>query len=203
MSRIALILLIVILAILGFFLIKQSRESEETLETDEQAAIPGDDFDFHNWHEFSAPNGSFKVLLPSLPQHATENISDPKFQKKKKYDMYVSEKPDGTVFMINLIGLPDIPPSIDSKKLLTATMNDMVSSNPENKLKTVEVGEYNGYPSLDFIMENNEVNIDAKIFLVENTLYVLSRVVKNQNYTPNEYNFFINSFELSSSPNGS
>jgi len=201
MTRLALIVLIVILALLGYFLVKQTRESEQILQQDEEQVMPTTtenlDFDFHNWHLFSSPNETFKVLLPTLPQHATENITDPKSQAVRKYDMYVSEKPDGTVFMISLVTFPDIPKTLDDKKLLTAIMNDMVATNPNNELKTVESGEYNGHPSLDFTMGNQNVTINAKSFLVGNTLYVLSRIVKKEDEKSNEYNFFINSFELS------
>lgn len=152
--------------------------------------------EFQNWHEFAAPDNKFKVLLPVLPQHATENVNDPLSKGKRKYDMYVSEEDDGTVFMISSISHPEAKNATDKEMLLKQLMADMSNSNPKNKLLNSKTGVYQGYQSLDFSISNDEVHIDARAFVVDNSLIVLSSISKLQNYNPQEFAFFANSFEL-------
>ena len=196
MSKISAILVtlaIIFICILGFRMMK---DSYKILPINEKQPTNLTAFDFQNWHEFSAPSGTFKVLLPSLPQRATENVDDPKTQEKRKYDMYVAEQDNGTIFMISLISFPDLVSREEEYEILKQIMNDMIASNQSNKLNTMEEGEYKGHPSIDFSIENGELTIDAKSFIVNEILYVLTRIVKSKNYTRDEFLFFINSFEL-------
>lgn len=153
---------------------------------------------FETWHEFSAPLSKFKVLLPVLPQHGTDTLDDPKTLEKRAYDLYVSEKEDGTIFMISLITIMNGTPKVD-EKTLTAVMNDILAASPDNKLKIMKMGTYKQYPALDFSIENGQVNIDGKAFLVGNTLYLLTSVSKLVNYKKQEFEFFVNSFQLANS----
>ena len=61
----------------------------------------------------------------------------------------------------------------------------MMKSNPENELRTERSSKYNGYDSLDFVFGNKESTVDARTFVVGNTLYILSRIVKTENYNTN------------------
>lgn len=153
-------------------------------------------FEFQNWREFSAPKGKFKVLLPTLPQHAVDNVKEAQHAKTRKYEMYVSEKNDGTIFMISLITFSDPKATQDKEKLMRAMMQDMLASNPKNELKQVNSGKYKGFDSLDYSFANQDTQVDAKTFLVDNTLYMLTRAAKLQNYNTEEFEFFINSFDL-------
>jgi len=196
MSKISAILVtlaIIFIAILGFQMMK---DPYKILPIDEKQPANLTAFDFQNWHEFSAPSGTFKVLLPGLPQRATENVDDPKTQEKRKYDMYVAQQDNGTIFMISLITFPGLGSVEEEHEILKQIMNDMVASNSSNKLNRTEEGDYKGHPSIDFSIENGELTIDAKAFIVSEMLYVLTRIIKSKNYTRGEFLFFVNSFEL-------
>ncbi|MFQ5728790.1 MAG: hypothetical protein ACE5GN_00315 [Waddliaceae bacterium] len=201
MTKYLTISVIIALALVSFLTVKFAKNSYRILPIEEKppALVDLEVYNFQDWHEFSPPNGEFKVLLPTRPLSATENIQDPKTKKTRKYDMYVSEKNDGSVFMITLITFVDMPPITDAEKLMKEMMDDMIKSNPDNELRTTQFSKYNGYDSLDFAFGNNESTVDARTFVVGNTLYILSRIIKTESYNANEYNFFINSFDLTSS----
>lgn len=200
MSKSASILLILAIVIIGLVGYKIMQDSYKILPVGEQQISNLTAFDFQNWHEFTAPSGTFKVLFPALPQHATENINDPETKDNRKYDMYVSEKENGSTFMITLITFTGASVSTPSERegLLKEMMKDMVAANPNNKLIHSESGTYKGHPSLDFILNSGEITIDAKTFIVGDTLYVLSRIEKQEkdNQSRDEFLFFVNSFEL-------
>ena len=192
-STVFVTLAIIFIVIMGFRMMK---DSYMLLPLKEQQPTNLTAFNFQDWHEFTAPSGNFKVLFPALPQHATENVDDPKTKEKRKYDMYVSQQDNGTIFMISRITFPDLGSKEESNEILKQIMNDMVASNPSNKLSMMQEGDYKGHPSIDFSIENGELTIDAKTFIVDDTLYILTRIVKSQNYTRDEFLFFVNSFEL-------
>lgn len=197
MARLLAFFVLVIIVLAAIYTFKVSKDfgvHSEKANVEENLTT----FDFQDWHEFTAPNNAFKVLMPSLPQHATENIKDKNTGESRKYEMYFSEKADGSIFMISVIGFS--APLINGEKevFLRTMMNDAIESNPNNKLLKVESGKYKEYDSLDYSLENTETHIDTKTFFVNDTLYALTRLVKMQNHNAKEFDFFINSFDLSS-----
>jgi len=149
---------------------------------------------FQLWHEFASPTEQFKVLLPSLPQHATDKIADPKTKEPLQYDMYVSEEEDGTLFMISVITMKEGTKAKIDENLLTTVMNDILASTPQGKLKKMKLVTYKGHPAIDFSIENGQVIIDGKAFLVDQTLFALTSVAKIELYQKQKFDFFVNSF---------
>lgn len=162
------------------------KENKESLDTTE----------FQSWHEFVSPTGDFSVSFPALPQHAAETLKDPKTKEPRQYDMYVAEKGNGTIFMISVIKLLDSAPAKLQEEMLPSVINDMMSSSPKSRLKTMKMGRYQEYPSIDFSFENEQINVDGKAFISGNTLYLLTSIAKLADYKRNEFDYFINSFKL-------
>jgi len=149
---------------------------------------------FQNWHEFQSPDNAFKVRMPSLPHHATENLKDPQ-QGSRKYEMYVAEH-NGAVYMISVITMLDAQAMKIDEQVLSSVMNELLANNPDGKVKSMNMGVFQAYPAMDFSLENKDVNIDGKAFLVNNILYLLTAVSKVNSPRADDKDFFINSFEL-------
>ena len=154
------------------------------------------ELELQNWHEFSPPNGKFKVLLPTLPQHANEKLEDPKTKEPRQYEMYVSEKDNGTIFMISMITMLDNRNAQINEDILKKVINDLLATNPDSKVKKMDMGSYHEHPAMDFSIENGPVNIDGKAFIIGNTLFLLTSAAKHENYQLKEFDFFVNSFRL-------
>ena len=63
--------------------------------------------DYQDWEEYAPATGQFKVLMPSHPQYISDQTKDKKTNERRKYNTYISEKKNGTVFIINFITYPD------------------------------------------------------------------------------------------------
>ncbi len=149
------------------------------------------------WHDFKAPQGKFQVKLPSLPHHATETIEDSITHEKRLYDFFLSSKDDGTIYAVNTIVFPaNKQPSTYNEDFLRDFIQQMLVSNPLNKIKTIEVNPFRGGNALDFKVENAEVTIDGKAFFDDNTLYILSTTARNDHPNGQEFKTFIDSFSL-------
>lgn len=194
MSKISMTLGTIVLVVLGVlaFTVKPMHYHHQKESHD--IAMVTDEKQLHEWHEFVSPMQKFKVLLPTLPQHAQENVNDPKTHQRKEYDMYVSEKDNGTVFMISLITIGSEGQL--NEEALSNVMHDMLTGNPRSKLKNVKMGKYHGYPSLDFSIESEQAIIDGKVFLSGSTLYLLTSASRPEQYSRQEFDYFVNSFEL-------
>jgi len=151
-----------------------------------------------SWFNYDAPGGEFNVSLPLLPQTATQYLTDPKTGDVKHYEMYIAQNSDGTIYMISLITLPKVLDESEKPLILNQLMNDMVSANKGNKLRSSKSAVYDGMTSIDFIIDKEEHVIEAREFINGKTIYVLTTISKNENKDKTHFKYFIDSFKLKS-----
>ena len=109
MNKVLVTIVLLFLGITTFVTLYFAKDSYKILPLEEEKPdVTLEVYNFQDWKEFSSPDGEFNVLFPTLPQHAKENLTDPKTNEVRKYNMYVAEKNDGTIFMISLISFPDM-----------------------------------------------------------------------------------------------
>lgn len=178
----------------SILVIRSTKDLYKVLPANLPASISSTSFE--DWRQFVSDHKKFKVLMPNMPHHATESLNDPKTQDKRIYDIYVSEKSNGTIFMISLITYPEDKETSDPAKLLKSIVDEMIASNPNNKLLSSRELSYLNNKAVDFSVENADVHMDSRAFVKGNTLYVLSYIAKIGDYNPSEYEHFIDSFNL-------
>lgn len=199
MSRILSILLALIVLVGSFLVIRYAKDSYKVLPINEKNPLLAQSSNFEEWREFSHPDGLFKALLPSLPQHVTDKISDPITKEPRKYDIFAAADEHGTAYVINIITFPNKMETKDIENAMLSVVNDMLIRNKENKLTMTKMGKLRNLRSLDFTLENGEVTIAGKVIFHDNTLYVLSMVDKTNAFKTKEFDFFVNSFDINDS----
>jgi hypothetical protein len=76
---------LVFVAVLAFDQMRRSSsDTDSMMSTTTQEAITSAD-----WKEFVPNSGKFKVMLPAMPQHASDAVPLPSGQGLIKYDMYL------------------------------------------------------------------------------------------------------------------
>jgi hypothetical protein len=205
MSRILSIAIAIGLLAFAFLTIRSFKTTHQPPQTDSaKLALPANEAsNFLEWREFAAPTGQFKVLLPALPQHATDKILDPKTQEPRKYDTFVSADDEGTAFMISTITFPRKLEEEDTDATLKSVVNDMLARNKDNKLKAMNFNKFRNHKALDFSLTNGELVVAGKVFAQGHTLYVLSMIDKAETFNPKELDFFVNSFDVTEDKNNS
>lgn len=181
----------VIVAIIACFLIVRY-----TMNSNDSPSAAGSPILKNDWIDFTAPSGNFKVKLPTLPQHATKNLVDPKTNEVKNYNMFVAQRPDGTTYMINLTTYPAMKEQSGNEERLKEIVDELVIANPNNKVKSIQPSHFQNLKAIDFSIENGEMNIDGKAFMQDKTLYLLTMIANKTNYSSKDSDFFINSFQL-------
>ncbi len=190
----------IIFIVLATLLIGVILVSTRTINTDKnlsrtkagQAAAPV----YLNWREFIDQSRKFKILLPSTPQYIKETLEIPKSDKKRRYEIYVSEGLNGSVFMINLITYPSDVDTSNIDQILHDTVYEIISTHPSNQLKELTETIYQNQQAVDFHVINQNFDVQGKAFMVEKTIYLLTYIAKASDVDMDEYQHFLNSFQL-------
>ena len=175
-------------------IIRQAHNTHKLLPVDTEKPIEAKPFE--EWREFTSAIGEFKVMLPAVPLHAEESLPVPESKVVLQYNMYASESNDGTTFMISLITYPEEIDTSKPENMLENVMNEMVSANPTNSLRSLNFHEFLGHKALDFFIESPEIVVNSRAFVSGKTLYLLTMIDKKEQYDEEEFLYFINSFEL-------
>lgn len=181
----SLLILLLIVAGLWFFYPRQQSVNVNVAQSENSN---------QKWLDFSHPQRKFQIKFPSLPHHATETIEDPATHEKRLYDFYLASKDDGTIYAINAITFPENKQY--DEEYLRNFVQQMLMSNAQNKIKSLELSPFRKGKALDFKVENAEVTIDGKAFFDDNTLYILSTTARNDHHDAQEFEQFIDSFQL-------
>jgi hypothetical protein len=195
MTRWMSLAILVCVLVLGIFLMDLFKPKQESTQEviGQNQTLPDH---IEDWYEFTAPEGTFKVLMPGLPHHATESNQESKSNEMRHHELYVASKEDGTLFSVYLVTFPQRKKEELNPEFLLSFIKEMLDSNQTNKVQYVKPITFNKINAVDFSVENQEAMIDGKAFFKDNTLYVLSTTAKMDRRNKKEYEFFVNSFQL-------
>lgn len=187
MSRwLAIAALVLILGSLYFYHIKPDNEMvPKAVNTD-----------FADWHLYTSPTNRFQVFFPTLPQNASSTVQDKTSKKNKTYNTYVSQKADGTTYIISVITLPEGTEKIDEAVVLNQFVQELVEASKDNQLKDKKNGEFHKQKAVDFLINNKDVNVIGKAFKKGRELYILSVMSQGKEPDQDEFLFFLNSFQV-------
>lgn len=176
------------------FAVREMKDAYKVLpiKIDTQLDVP----QFAEWRAYEPQTKRFKVLLPDPPQYAKESVAIPKTDKFRRYEMYISEKLNGTIFLISLITYPEDLKLGDKDDLLLEIIDEMVASKRDNRLQKKENSTFHSYPAIDYRIANAEFNVAGKVVLVDKTVYLLNYISKKEDFSEADYEHFINSFEF-------
>lgn len=150
--------------------------------------------DFSSWQEFIPRSELFKVEFPSVPQYAKDYVPIVGSDKRLRYDMYASEKIDGTLFLINVVTYPEEIDTSVSDDILHLTLDELMKSKPDNHLLHFEKKTIAKFPTLSFVIENTLFRTEGRILIHAKRVFILTYTTQPQNADPVEYQHFIKSF---------
>lgn len=187
MNKFGIVLICLILLFAGFFYLKPTEKSSN---------INKKPIATSNWQKFKPNSGLFTVELPHPPQYAKDMVPIPGTDLKRRYDMYVSEEIDGTLYLISVITYPNEAEASEPLDIMKQTIDELMKTKPDNKLTKMDKSQFKTLQSFDFSFVNGEFFIEGKIFTAGKTVFVLSYVTRKGEFDAADYQRFINSFEL-------
>lgn len=148
------------------------------------------------WKVFTPRSQLFKVSFPHKPQYAKDFIAIPNSDEKRRYDMYASEKVDGSLFLINVITYPSEVNTDPAEEILRQNIDELMHNKPDNRLTHMEKSSFDNLHAFDFTIENSDFFVEGKAILDGHIVYMLTYTTRDDNFDPEEYQHFINSFHL-------
>jgi hypothetical protein len=189
MNRLIILLLIGALAVTAYLFIWQ--KSDRVVLPVEVEAVPA----LSQKQNRRVSYEKFSVELPETPHHTEFNSKDPLTEQMRHYEMYVTELPDDSLYMINLVTY--LPSDVqDSEKVFRNFIEEMVASNPRNQVVSATPTQFQNLAAMNFAIQNDESTLLNTIFLKENILYVLTRQTKLSAPNAGEFEQFIASFKF-------
>lgn len=156
----------------------------------------GEALNFSTWTEFTPKSGLFKVFLPSPPQYGKDFVAQPGTDKKKRYDMYASEKVDGTLFLITVITYPSEIDTKSSADIMRQNIDELMHHKADNNLTKILEGVFQSHQSYEFTIENREFHVEGKSIQSGPRVFMLTYITKNDNFDQEEYKHFVDSFHI-------
>lgn len=191
-----LLALLISLSALVYFIQKESDPKTPLANLTLTSKKKSDPNLFSYWRTFKSKKDTFQVSLPLEPHYVKDYVEIPGSDKKRRYEVYASEKPDGTVFMVSVISYPEEVEMSNSEEILKNMVDELMQGRADTKLLDLKPTLYMNHEAYAFSMENSLVKMEGITFLINKTIYVLSYVVRNENYNAEEFDHFINSFKF-------
>ena len=150
---------------------------------------------FSTWKSFTPRSQLFQVLLPSTPQYGKESIAIPNSDQKRRYDMYLSEKVDGTLFLISVISYPSAY-DISSHDTLRQLIEELRNNNQQAKMNQFSQTTLQGYRAIEFDFENQTFETAGMAIRDDHVVYMLTYTTQKENFDDEEFEHFIHSFKI-------
>jgi hypothetical protein len=186
-------LLLVIIFTLIFFLHGHRSKPPKSVHTGQTMVSDVDDL----LMEYVIPGKVFFASFPAAPQHVSGYQNVIQNGQKVGYDIYIAQSRLGTMYMVNVIKYPSAFDVSFPEKILKAAVDEICSSNPANAIVKSELGTFNGFPSLDFAVENPLAEIQGRAILKGTTLFVISVAGENKDLLHKHLEKFLSSFSFS------
>lgn len=194
MNRIGII--VVCLALLGAALLYIRQGTKDSQKAPLASSVSQVDA-FKTWQEFKPQSGLFKVSLPHRPQYAKDLVPIPGTSQNRRYDMYASEDIDGTLYLISVITYPaESETPEEGEDILKQIVDELMKTKPGNQLSMLKDNPFKNQHALDFSFVNRDFYVEGKIFMIGKTVYVLNYVTRKENLHQEDFQHFLDSFEL-------
>lgn len=197
MNKTVPLLAIVVVCLAVLFFVRGSNQGKyQSAEPPAQEALA-------QWKVHEDPSHQYEVSFPTPPRVASNNALDPKSKQLKIYKLQVSEALDATLFMVTQIQFPpDYNPALDPT-ILEDTVKDLVANAPTNSLKDIQQIVFNGDEAVKFTIESaDKIVIHGVAFVHSKSIYILSRVSKEDRVNLGEFDHFLKSFKFKEAAQG-
>lgn len=189
-NRVWVLVVLTVFVVAGIILLRESSVSKDVA-----GKQSFDESLFTDWKDFRSVESGFEVKVPSLPQNAREFFQDKTVQQKRFYNIFVTEKPNGSIFTIIIIKYPK-GEAQSTSSLVQGVVDEMMKSNPKNRVVDMKKIQFQNQDALKFDIINEQMQMNGIAFSRDDSIIILSYSAHAENHLPQEYEYFIHSFKL-------
>lgn len=147
------------------------------------------------WKEYENEQGGFKAQFPTEPLHSVENIRVPDTRELRLYKVFVSETPEGKVYMVSVVTFSEEAYRLGNESLMRRFITELAESKSTNVLEKIEVSTFKDQSGYDFTIKNPHTKMEGVVFMKGKTLYLLTELVP-KGIDTSDFQQFKDKFEL-------
>lgn len=150
----------------------------------------------NNWETFTSKKSGFSVKLPGKPEHIQQTINIPQTDLEISYNTYLTEVDETAVYVISVWNYPHQIDMSEPDVNLKEGFGGMLTALPGSQVLQMDMGQLQGFNSLDFLVKNEDLYFQGRLVLVYNTLYQVFAVYRSGENMSDNCIRFIDSFKL-------
>ena len=148
------------------------------------------------WTDYTACNGSFKVLLPEIPEEQSKALPVPSQNRTLNYQELTSHQTQKVYYSISYIELPRKWKIAGASRLLQGALDLIIEHIPGAQLLHKNMTKHRNFRALDFHFSQGDEDVQGRLILVGMTLYRLTVVYPPDLAHQLQKTEFLNSFEI-------
>jgi len=157
---------------------------------------PKSKIDSSCWKDFVSKGGRYKVSFPSYPQHVSETLKMQNGKVSIKYDAYIAEQGVDALYMVLIAQYPKTQVRPDPEAGLKAFLNGLLSHGESSRLVQVEWQDFQGFSSVDFLINTAGILLHGRAVMVDNNLYLVAMESHETRYRSENFQYFVETFTL-------
>lgn len=214
MSKILSVLIVAVIIVVGFFSLRHLMTSPTPIQEHENPQIHAmaknvakekkselvwkSDY-FNSWIKYTSSSGKFQVKFPTFPLVTSKSVFDANANENIKYDTYVAQDKDGSIFMISEITYSKRIPDDQFEDISKQLISDMIVRNKNNKIEYLDVDRTKSDIAVYFSLTHQDLedlSISGKVLGDNDTIYILSMADKDQDFDRWALDYFVDSFNF-------
>lgn len=148
------------------------------------------------WKDFVSKGGRYKVAFPSYPQHVSETLKMQNGKVSIKYDAYIAEQGVDALYMVLIAQYPKTQVRPDPEAGLKAFLNGLLSHGESSRLVQVDWQDFQGFSSVDFLINTAGILLQGRAVMVDNNLYLVAMESHETRFRTENFQYFIETFSL-------
>lgn len=166
------------------------------LTTHAEESAPQMKVDTSCWKDFISKGGRYKVAFPSYPQHVSETLKMQNGKFSIKYDAYIAEQGVDALYMVLIAQYPKTQVRPDPEAGLKAFLNGLLAHGESSQLVQVDWQEFQGFSSVDFLINTAGILLRGRAVMVNNSLYLIAMESHETRFRTENFQYFIETFTL-------
>ncbi|MES2200582.1 MAG: RDD family protein [Chlamydiota bacterium] len=148
------------------------------------------------WMDYTACDGSFRVLLPQVPEEQSKILPVPSQNRTLNYQELTSHQTKKVYYSISYIQLPSKWKIAGATRLLQGALDLIIQHIPGAQLLQKNLTKHKNFRALDFHFSQGDEDVQGRLILVGMTLYRLTVVYPPDLAHQLQKTEFLDSFEI-------
>ena len=173
-----------------------SKTDEMIVNTVDKNAVSSSE-SFGHWKKFHSVPGKCMVSFPEAPEHVKQTMKLEEDDYDMQYDVYVAtEASKEAVFMVLIAQYPPYVNESCAELSLECFLNGILTQHPNNQLVFADLIDVQGHKGMDFFIKTKGMFFKGRAVMSGSNLYLVAMECEEGKYKDKQFNYFINSFEL-------